>query len=222
MTLCILARTFLLPLALKPPSLSFFQDRFHGLTRPEGQQVILLSAVADRTQGAAQLRRQPVIRHGADCFCSNRSGADRGIIHLPPPLARGVGAELLSAMSVIIFAALLGLVRHVIGLMPIFAFGKMTELAGFSREQSTPTAQLFARLFGNRNLGLAFLVFATLSNPPLLSFALFFNAAHDAFDACAITVPLLKKQGISRPATIFLAFAMTGVVVFSLAGWLVR
>ena len=125
-------------------------------------------------------------------------------------------------MSVILFAALLGIVRLVIGLMPIFAFGKMTALAGFSREQSTPTAQLFARLFGNRDLGVAFLVFATLGNPPLLSFALFFNAAHDALDACACAVPLLKKQGISRPAVIFLAFALTGVVVFTLAGWLAR
>ena len=98
----------------------------------------------------------------------------------------------------------------------------MTALAGFSREQSTPTAQLFARLFGNRDLGLAFLVFATLGNPPLLSLALFFNAAHDALDACAIAVPLLKKQGISRAAAIFLAFSLTGIVVFTLAGWLAR
>ena len=125
-------------------------------------------------------------------------------------------------MSVTLFAALLGIVRLVIGLMPIFAFGKMTALAGFSREQSTPMAQLFARLFGNRDLGLAFLVFATLSNPRILSLALFFNAAYDALDACAIAVPLLKKQGISRPAVIFLAFALTGVVVFPLAGWLAR
>ena len=125
-------------------------------------------------------------------------------------------------MSVILFAALLGIVRLVIGLMPIFAFDRMTALAGFSREQSTPTAQLFARLFGNRDLGVAFLVFATLCNPQLLSFALFINAPHDALDACACAVPLLQKQGISRPAAIFLAFALTGVVVFTLAGWLAR
>jgi hypothetical protein len=67
-TFCVLARSFLLFLALKPPSLSFFQDRF----RLEDRQVILLSAVSDRTQGAAQLRRQLAIRHGVQQFVLGR------------------------------------------------------------------------------------------------------------------------------------------------------
>jgi hypothetical protein len=125
-------------------------------------------------------------------------------------------------MSVTLFAALLGIIRLVLGLMSIFAFGKMVALAGFPPEQSTPTTRLFAKLFGNRDLGLAFLVFATLGNPPLLSFVLFFNAAHDALDACAAAAPLLKKQGITRPAALFLAFSLAGVVFFTLAGWLAR
>jgi hypothetical protein len=125
-------------------------------------------------------------------------------------------------MNIKLFAVLLGIVRALIGLLPILGFDRMTAWAGFPREQATPTTRLFARLFGNRDLGLAFLVFATLGNPLLLSFALFFNAAHDALDACAAAVPLVKKQGINRSATIFLCFSLVGVVVFALAGWLAR
>ena len=42
---------------------------------------------------------------------------------------------------------------------------------------------------------------------------------HDALDMCAAAVPLLKKQGISRLATIFLFFSLTGIVVFTWTGW---
>jgi len=79
--------------------------------------------------------------------------------------------------------------------------------------------RLFARLFGIRDLGLGALIFLTLKDPKLLGFSLLFNAAHDVLDAAAICVPLLKRQGIRRPAKAFLAFSFSGIVTYTLAWW---
>ena len=49
--------------------------------------------------------------------------------------------------------------------------------------------------------------------------ALLFNAAHDVLDFGAIIVPLIRKQGIRRPALMCLAFATSGIVRFGSAWW---
>ena len=68
-TFCILARSFPLPLTLKPPALSCLQDRF----RLEGRQVMFPAAFSDRTPGAAQLRRQLAIWQGAQQYVGGRA-----------------------------------------------------------------------------------------------------------------------------------------------------
>ncbi len=117
------------------------------------------------------------------------------------------------------FACALGAGRVVIGLAALFAVDRAAMWFGFPPEHLTPTMRLFARLFGNRDIGLGVLVFAALGDVSFLRFALLFNAAHDALDWCAIAVPLLRKQGIRRPAALCLGCATSGIVLFVLAWW---
>jgi hypothetical protein len=122
-------------------------------------------------------------------------------------------------MDVTLFACLLGAGRILIGLASLFAIDRVGRWFGLPEEHFTPTMRLFARLFGNRDLGLGVLVFAALGELPLLRLALLFNAAHDVLDACAIAVPLIRSQGIRRPALAFLSCAISGVVLFLSTWW---
>jgi hypothetical protein len=122
-------------------------------------------------------------------------------------------------MDATFFACVLGAGRILIGLASLFAIDPVARWFGFPDEHFTPTMRLFVRMFGNRDLGLGVLVFAAAGELPLLRLALLFNAAHDALDACAIAVPLVRNQGIRRPATAFLFCAISGVVLFVSAWW---
>ena len=122
-------------------------------------------------------------------------------------------------MDTTLWACALASARLLIGLAALLAVDRVSAVFGFPHEHITPTMRLFARLFGIRDLGLGVLVFVMLGDLPLLRFALLFNAGHDLLDACAISVPLIRKQGIDRPARAFLAFATAGVVLWGLA-WL--
>jgi hypothetical protein len=122
-------------------------------------------------------------------------------------------------LNATVVACVLGAGRVLIGLGAIFAVDPLAAWFGFPRADVTPTMRIFSRLFGNRDLGLGVLIFASTADVSALRFALLFNAAHDALDWCAILVPLVRRQGIRRPALAFLACATSGVVLFVSAWW---
>ena len=113
----------------------------------------------------------------------------------------------------IIFA--MGVGRIVLGLAPFLAAGPSSRLLGFPMQHDTATARLMARLFGVRDVGLGVLVFYALRHPETLGFVMVFNALTDFGDLLAISIPLLKRQGIDRAAVRSAAFALPAGV-----GWL--
>jgi len=113
----------------------------------------------------------------------------------------------------IIFA--MGVGRIVLGLAPFLAAGLSSRLLGFPMQHDTATARLMARLFGVRDVGLGVLVFYALRHPEMLGFVMVFNALTDFGDLLAISIPLLKRQGIDRAAVRSAAFALPAGV-----GWL--
>lgn len=117
------------------------------------------------------------------------------------------------------FLIALALGRVVLGLVSIFGIGPAARLLGVPLAHDTPTARLFARLFGVRDLGLGALVLWFLDDPAVLPFTLVFNAAHDLADASMIAVPLVRRQGIDRTAGLSLAFALGGLSLWIIAWW---
>ena len=73
-----------------------------------------------------------------------------------------------------------------------------------------------ARFFGVRDIGLGVLAFYALRHPEAAPFLFLFNAAMDAGDLFAISLPLLKRDGIDRGAALSAMFAIAGGM-----GWLV-
>lgn len=121
-------------------------------------------------------------------------------------------------MDVALVAYVFGAARVLIGLGAIFAIDRLAPLFGFPRDQLTPTMRLFARLFGNRDIGLGVILFAAAGDLPWLRLALLFNAAHDLLDA-AVIAPLIQKPEIRTASLICLACATSGVVLFVSAWW---
>lgn len=109
----------------------------------------------------------------------------------------------------LVFYALAG-GRMALGLAPIVAADPASRLLGFPVEHQNPSARLFGRLFGVRDIGLGLLVLAMMSDPDDLRWALLFNAFHDMGDMAVIAIPLLKRQGIDKAASLSLGFAFGG------------
>jgi hypothetical protein len=113
----------------------------------------------------------------------------------------------------VIFA--MGIGRIALGLIPFFAARTGADLLGFPRAHDTASTRLMARFFGVRDVGLGVLVFYALAHPAVLSFVLLFNALMDLGDLTAISIPLLRRQGIDRAAWSSAGFALPAA-----AGWL--
>lgn len=104
----------------------------------------------------------------------------------------------------------LGIGRVLLGLAPFVAAGPSARLLGFPRSEDTPTARLMGRLFGVRDVGLGVLAFASVLHPAAAPFVFLFNAAMDAGDVVATSIPLVKREGIDRAAIRSMAFAVVG------------
>ncbi len=104
----------------------------------------------------------------------------------------------------------MGLVRISLGLAPFLAAGPTSRMLGFPATHDTATARLMARFFGVRDIGLGVLAFYALAHPEVAPFLFLFNAAMDAGDLFAITIPLIKRQGIDRAAILSALFAISG------------
>ena len=121
-------------------------------------------------------------------------------------------------MSVLFDSAVIGmgLGRIALGLAPFVAAGPASRLLGFPAKHDNPTTRLMARFFGVRDIGLGVLAFYALRHPEIAPFIFLFNAAMDAGDLFAISLPLVKRDGIDKAAALSALFAMGGGL-----GWLV-
>lgn len=104
--------------------------------------------------------------------------------------------------------------RVIIGLAPFVAAEPTARLLGFPVAHDNPSARLFARLFGVRDIGLGMLVLAAMERPETLGFVLLFNAATDLGDGVAASIPLFGRHGIDTGARRTLALALPAA-----AGW---
>jgi hypothetical protein len=100
--------------------------------------------------------------------------------------------------------------RIVLGLAPFVAPRLSARLLGFPLSHDTPTTRLMARFFGVRDIGLGLLAFYAIAHPELAGPVFLFNALMDAGDLYAISIPLVKRQGIDRAALMSALFAITG------------
>src|SRR4051794_25082784 len=92
-------------------------------------------------------------------------------------------------------------VRAVIGAASILAPSRASRLMGYPAEHDSSTARLVGRLFGVREVMLAWLVFDASRRPDGLSRnALMTQAAVDAGDVAVQIWPLLRREGIARGA----------------------
>ena len=110
--------------------------------------------------------------------------------------------------------------RFALGLAPIVAARASSRLLGFPEAHDNPTARLMARLFGVRDIGLGAIVLVNLADADALRRALWLNLAMDLGDALMIAIPLLRRQGIDRAASLSLVFALGGATAWAVALWL--
>ena len=113
----------------------------------------------------------------------------------------------------IIFA--MGVGRILLGLAPFVAAGPAGRALGVPTSHDNATGRLMARMFGVRDVGLGILVFWSLQHTATLPFVLVFNSLTDFGDLFAISIPLVRRQGIDRAAWASAAFALTAGL-----GWL--
>lgn len=104
----------------------------------------------------------------------------------------------------------MGVGRIALGLAPFVAAGPSARLLGFPASHDTATARLMGRFFGVRDIGLGVLAFYGIRHPQALGFIMVFNALMDLGDLFAISIPLIKRQGIDRGAALSAMFATTG------------
>lgn len=91
--------------------------------------------------------------------------------------------------------------RAAIGAASILAPSRASRIMGYPAEHDSATARLAGRLFGVRELLLAWLVVEGSGRPEGLSRnALMTQAAVDAADVAVQVWPLLRREGIARGA----------------------
>jgi hypothetical protein len=110
----------------------------------------------------------------------------------------------------------MGLGRIALGLAPFVAAKQSSRMLGFPASHDNATARLMGRFFGVRDIGLGVLAFYAIAHPEVAPFLFLFNAAMDFGDLFAITIPLIKRQGIDRAAIASAAFATTGGLLWLL------
>lgn len=115
----------------------------------------------------------------------------------------------------IIWAMSIG--RVMLGIAPFFFAKASSRLLGFPEAHDTPTTRLMARFFGVRDIGLGVLAYYATQHQETASFLFLFNALMDAGDLTAISIPLIKKQGIDRAAWMSFSFAFIGGISWLIA-----
>lgn len=125
-----------------------------------------------------------------------------------------MGAKTTSMLNLVVTA--MGLGRIALGVAPFVAAGPASRMLGFPEAHDTATARLMGRFFGVRDIGLGVLAFYAIKHPETAAFIYLFNAFMDAGDLVAISIPLVKRQGIDRAALASAMFAAAGMVAWIL------
>jgi hypothetical protein len=99
--------------------------------------------------------------------------------------------------------------RIVLGLAPFVAADTSARLLGFPADHINPTARLFARLFGVRDIGLGVLALYALEHPAAGPFLYLFNACMDGGDVVSVLIPVVRGQGLNRAAALSGCLAMS-------------
>lgn len=91
--------------------------------------------------------------------------------------------------------------RAGIGVMSIATPSLSAKIVGYPAAHDNPTARMMARLFGVRELLLAYLVIDAVRGPDGPSPSVFaVQAAVDASDIIVQSWPLIKREGLDRAA----------------------
>lgn len=122
-------------------------------------------------------------------------------------------------MSVAVIVIVLSVVRIGIGLAPILFANLTRRIMKLPPEHDTGTTRLMARLFGVRDVGLGVLGISAAYYPDWLGLVCLFNAAIDGADAMAIAHPLLEGDKLVSSAYRGLAFALSGLFLWT-GAWL--
>lgn len=101
--------------------------------------------------------------------------------------------------------------RALFGLVALLAPSTSARLLGFSVADDRPATRVFARLFGVRELFLAAVIWRTPRDREALRGMARMQAAVDTGDALSILVPLVRRQGIARPAAGMLVPALGAI-----------
>jgi hypothetical protein len=123
-------------------------------------------------------------------------------------------------MSLTVYLVALAVGRFALGLAPIVAARPAARLLGFPDAHDNATARLMGRFFGGRDIGLGAIVLVNLGDPAALRRALWLNLAMDLCDSTMIAIPLVRRQGIDRPAGLSLVLALGGAAAWVAALWL--
>jgi hypothetical protein len=98
-------------------------------------------------------------------------------------------------------ALAMSVIRAGIGAAAIAAPGHAAKIAGYPAAHDNPSAQLMSRLFGVRELVLAWLVIDAARRPGgVTPRVLALQAAVDAADAAVQSVSVVRREGIDRGA----------------------
>ena len=96
-------------------------------------------------------------------------------------------------------ATRIGLVRVVVGALPLLAAGLARVLFGLPKKDDTPAVRTIARLFGIRNVVLGLWVLSVrAADPDTRRRCYQLNAAVDALDGLALVWPVVRRQGLIR------------------------
>lgn len=99
-------------------------------------------------------------------------------------------------------------VRAGIGVMSIATPSLSAKIVGYPGAHDNPTARMMSRLFGVRELLLAYLVIDAVRSPDGPSPSVFaVQAAVDASDIVVQSWPLIKREGLDRAAVGGIALA---------------
>lgn len=104
--------------------------------------------------------------------------------------------------------------RAGIGVASICAPSASARIAGFPAAHANPSARLMARLFGVRELLLAWLVFDAVRGGDPAPSVFVLQAAVDAADVAAQSVSVIKGDGIARGAISGMALAGGAAVLW--------
>lgn len=113
-------------------------------------------------------------------------------------------------------------IRVLIGLGPIVAPGPLVGVFGFPQSEVTPSAIVFARLFGVRDIGLGAIIAWSVSRPEVWPAMMLLNGLTDTGDLLAFLAGMRGRPDLRRPMGMGAAVAGSAALAWLVLGlWVV-